>query len=262
MEQFNSSNFEKSKSYLLRCLYVQDEQSLFFDQLDYLINQGEINPLVGSLGCRSALRYGIERPNLFCKDPLKYVLKTDLKNKCDFEKVFVKTAITILSENRVPYRAQGLLTNGRQTFGNLFNLEHDFTEEIRKIIHSEVEKYRAYFKDSEEGLIRKWPADYSISSWLISMKSGGELRPHMHEAGWVSGSIYINVPPKSKTDSGNLVVCIEDEESVRGERGISKNIIDVVSGSLALFPASLLHYTIPFESEEERIVLAFDVMPK
>ena len=69
----------------MRCLYVQDEQSLFFDQLDYLINQGEINPLVGSLGCRSALRYGIERPNLFCKDPLKYVLKTDLKNKCDFE---------------------------------------------------------------------------------------------------------------------------------------------------------------------------------
>ena len=41
-----------------------------------------------------------------------------------------------------------------------------------------------------------------------------------------------------------------------------KNIIDVVTGSLALFPASLLHYTIPFESEEERIVLAFDVIPK
>jgi len=31
--------------------------------------------------------------------------------------------------------------------------------------------------------------------------------------------------------------------------------------SLCLFPASLLHYTIPFESEEKRIVLAFDVVP-
>ena len=38
--------------------------------------------------------------------------------------------------------------------------------------------------------------------------------------------------------------------------------IDVITGSLCLFPASLLHYTIPFESDEERIVLAFDVVPK
>jgi len=38
--------------------------------------------------------------------------------------------------------------------------------------------------------------------------------------------------------------------------------IDVVTGSLVLFPASLTHYTIPFESEEERLVLAFDVKQK
>jgi hypothetical protein len=31
---------------------------------------------------------------------------------------------------------------------------------------------------------------------------------------------------------------------------------------MVLFPASLMHYTIPFESEEERIVLAFDVKEK
>jgi hypothetical protein len=38
--------------------------------------------------------------------------------------------------------------------------------------------------------------------------------------------------------------------------------IDVTTGSLCIFPASLLHYTTPFESEEDRIVLAFDVKPK
>ena len=41
---------------------------------------------------------------------------------------------------------------------------------------------------------------------------------------------------------------------------ISK-IINVVTGSFCLFPASLFHYTIPFKSSEERIVLAFDVIP-
>jgi hypothetical protein len=81
----------------------------------------------------------------------------------------------------------------------------------------------------------------------------------MHENGWVSGSVYINVPPKLKADSGNLVVSIEDEQSNLEE---NKKSIDVVTGSLCLFPSSLHHYTIPFESNEERIVLAFDVIPK
>jgi hypothetical protein len=39
-------------------------------------------------------------------------------------------------------------------------------------------------------------------------------------------------------------------------------MIDVRTGSLVLFPSSLMHYTIPFESDENRIVLAFDVVPK
>jgi tetratricopeptide (TPR) repeat protein len=260
-EQFRLSALEKSKTYLLTCLYYQDEQSLFFDQLDYFINQGEIQPMIGSLGCRSALRYGVERPNLFCKDPLKYVFKTDLNNQYDFEKVFVKTARTILNENRIPYRKQDLLANGRQTSGNVFRLERYCTEEIQNNIRSEIEKYKIKFKDSEEGFITSWPTDYSLYGWLVSMKSGGEIRAHMHEKGWISGSIYINVPPKPKTDSGNLVVCIE-EEHLAGEYENQRKNIDVITGSLCLFPASLLHYTIPFESEEERIVLAFDVLPK
>ena len=262
IEQFNLTDFDKSKSYLLRCLYLQDERSLFFDQLDYSINQGEINAIIGSIGCRSALRYGIEKTNLFCKDPLKYVLKTDLKIKCDFEKTFVKTAINLLNDDKIPYRAQSLLTNGRQTCGNLFNLEPELTKEIQKVIRSEVDNYKVFFKGSQEGLILNWPSDYSIFGWLISMKSGGELRPHMHEQGWLSGSVYINVPSKNKTDSGNLVVRIEEEELVSPGTKSPKNIINVITGNLALFPASLLHQTIPFESKEERIVLAFDIIPK
>ena len=90
------------------------------------------------------------------------------------------------------------------------------------------------------------------------MKSGGSLSPHIHELGWLSGSIYINVPPKSETDSGNLVVCMGDDKYEKNK----KKIMDVVTGSLCLFPSSLYHYTIPFDSKEDRIVLAFDVLEK
>ncbi len=126
----------------------------------------------------------------------------------------------------------------------------------------EIEKYRINFESSEEGFIRKWPVKYSLYGWLISMKSGGKLSPHIHENGWLSGSIYINVPPKTNVDSGSLVVALGKDSDVTNSRQNSKKVIDVVTGNMALFPASLMHHTIPFESEEERIVLAFDVVPK
>ena len=61
-----------------------------------------------------------------------------------------------------------------------------------------------------------------------------------------------------KSDSGNLVVGLDDKmhDSIKNTKSI-----DVVTGSLCLIPSSLHHCTIPFESEEERIVLAFDVLP-
>ena len=94
------------------------------------------------------------------------------------------------------------------------------------------------------------------------MKSGGELQPHMHEKGWISGSVYINVPIKLNAGSGSFVVSIGEETDATDMQINRQETINVLTGDLVLFPASLTHYTIPFDSEEDRIVLAFDVIPK
>jgi hypothetical protein len=176
--------------------------------------------------------------------------------------LFVKNSRSILEENRIFNRKQALLVNGNQTSGNLFDIEHFRTKQMQEVIRSEIEKYQIHFKNSKEGLIQKWPTEFNLSGWIIRMKSGGELKPHIHDKGWISGSIYINSPSKLNADSGNLVVSLGEEEDLTGKRTIMEEMIDVATGSLVLFPASLTHYTIPFESEEERIVLAFDVIPK
>lgn len=256
-QHFKLAGLENSQYELLRCLYLLGEQSQFYELLDDFISQGRVHPVVGSLACRSFIKFGVERPNLFCKDPLKFVLKTDLYKFCDFDKVFVETAEAILRDDKTPKKNQGLLTNGYQTYGNLFDLQQNEIKKIQQIIRLEVDKYRRYFKTNDEGFIGHWPSEYYLNGWLVSMNSGGALRPHMHEKGWLSGSVYINVPSQLEGDSGNLVVCIEEDLTDINQ----KESIDVVTGSLCLFPASLLHYTIPFESEEERIVLAFDIVP-
>jgi hypothetical protein len=254
-------NYAEVHDKLLMCLFVQDKKSVFFDELDYLINQDKASAIIGSLTCRSALKYGLEKPNLFCTNPLNYVLHNDLNTRYDFEKTFVEKAKSILNENQISSKGQALLVNGSQTSGNIFDTMNDFTNEIQNIIRFEVEKYRTKFKKSEEGLIKKMPTEYSLYGWLISMKSGGNLNPHIHN-GWLSGSIYINVPQKLKVDSGNLVVSLGEENDAIDTRINEKKTINVVTGSMVLFPSSLTHWTIPFESEEERIVLAFDVKEK
>jgi Flp pilus assembly protein TadD len=252
----------KAHNQLLMCLFLQDKQTAFFDKLEYLNSLEKTSAIIGSYGCRSALKYGSEKPNSFCTKPLNYVVHNDLNIQYDFEKTFVETAKSILNENQITNRTQTLLVNGNQTSGNIFDIRKDETNEIQNIIRSEVEKYRVKFQESEEGLIKKMPSEYSLYGWLISIKSGGELKPHIHTEGWLSGSIYINVPRELKGESGNLVVSLGEEGDAIDTLINEKKTINVVTGSMVLFPASLMHYTIPFESEEERIVLAFDLKEK
>ena len=249
-----------SERYLLKCFYELNKRSEFYKQLDYLIKSGENNCVIGSYVSRSNARYGNSRKNPFCNDPLRYVKKTDLTKNYDFKKIFVENAYNVLTHQQVCHKAQGRLTNGIQTSGNIFTQIGPLSSLWQDIIKSELTSYKDKFCASDEGFIRDWPSDYSLYGWLVSMKSGGELSAHIHDPGWVTGSIYINVPPKFREDSGNLVVTTSDEEHEKENKKETKSI-DVVTGSLCLFPSSLLHYTVPFESDDNRVVLAFDMIP-
>ena len=260
-EQFELSATYQSRLYAIQCSYRQDDKATFYEKYDNLVAQGENNAVLGSLGFCSELKYGVKKSNPFCNDPLKYVATSDLTTQYDFDSIFIKVASDVLKDSSVSYREQVYLTNGVQTAGNIFALPKVFNTDIESIIRTEIEKYRIHFQDSEEGFIRDWPNSYKIYGWLLCMQSGGKLAPHIHEIGWMTGSIYINVPPKTKIDNGNLVVCLYDREHVLEADKNQQNIIDVATGSMCLFPASLHHYTIPFEENEDRIVLAFDVIP-
>tara|TARA_B110000208_G_scaffold191973_1_gene261398 strand:+ start:5478 stop:7307 length:1830 start_codon:yes stop_codon:yes gene_type:complete len=259
VEQFKSTDFGDSANYLLKCFYFQNEKDKFYDQLGIEFRKGKINAVIGSLTSRSEVRYGIRKVNPFCQNPLDYVLTIDLQGLCDFKNIFINKAKSVLSDKNVIYRGQGLLHNGQQTAGNLFLGKSDLINDIERVVRSEIEKYRAHFGHSQEGFITNWPTEYKISGWLVSMQDGGSLEPHIHDSGWITGGIYINVPIKSQSDGGNLVVSIGDETDFLSNENMMS--IDVVTGSLCLFPASLTHYTIPFVSTEDRIVLAFDVIP-
>lgn len=257
---FVKMNTSEAKYCHLKCTYKLGEEAEFFSELDSLANEKEVNSVLGSLVSRGNTRYGRIHDNPFCNLPFNYCYKVDLKKEYDFNEIFVRFSNDILNESGTTHKSQPRLTNGMQTSGNVFAKNHPLAKDVESILIEEIERYRQRFYLSNEGLIRDWPKSYRISGWLVSMKTGGKLSAHMHDPGWITGSLYINVPPKDNTVDGNIVVSLED---VNDENHHSKNrkIIEIETGDLFLFPSSLLHYTIPFTSNENRIVLAFDVIP-
>jgi Tfp pilus assembly protein PilF len=254
-------NFLDAEELLLKCLYSQEPSSDFLSRLRYMVDKNSVSAIVGSMVGRSKLKFGIQLTNPFCEEPLKYVVHRDLAEQFHFRDTFTSPVQRLISRHKFGDRFQSLLFNGRQTAGNVFTTEDEGLNEIQKIIRVEIQRYRSMFADSRDGLITQWPSSYKLNGWLVSMQSGGSLAPHIHESGWLSGSLYLQVPPKAGSDSGNLNVAI-GMQSDAGETVINEEeTIDVRTGSLVLFPASVMHRTTPFQSEQDRVVLAFDMVP-
>ena len=118
---FKRDRDKKSQSYLLKCSYKMDDPVNFYQQLDLLIDEGEINPTIGSLTMRAGIRYGVQRSNVFATNPFNYIVRKNLTSQLDFDDIFIQTIKSILSEETLSYRSQDRLSKGRQTAGNFFH---------------------------------------------------------------------------------------------------------------------------------------------
>ena len=90
------------------------------------------------------------------------------------------------------------------------------------------------------------------------MEEGGKLLPHIQSNGWLTGSVYINVPALKSASEGALALTRGVDHTFSSEDTL---VMEVSTGHMCLFPSSLYHGTVPFKGEEERIVLAFDMIP-
>ena len=124
--------------------------------------------------------------------------------------------------------------------------------------------YKNKFQDSGQGFINNWPRDYNLRSWMINMKSGGFLAPHNHEYGWITGSFYLQIPKynNANNDSGNIAFSYQGPRYPNKDQNFNLTIKKIETRDICIFPSSLFHHTIPFESTEERICFVFDLVKK
>jgi uncharacterized protein (TIGR02466 family) len=101
---------------------------------------------------------------------------------------------------------------------------------------------------------------FELQSWVNMHDRGGFNFLHVHEGSLLSGGFYLRVPP----GSGQFVIRDPRPGVIHGyvKGGVPNGHADVhltpSAGLLVLFPCWMEHYVEPHESDEPRIMIAFN----
>jgi len=110
-----------------------------------------------------------------------------------------------------------------------------------------------------------WPRRWRLSSWGVVLEGQGNLVPHIHFDGYLGGVYYVEVPDVAADPAAERAGWFElgrpppdlgfaAEPEVRA--------IQPEEGTMLLFPGYFYHRTLPFQSRDRRISIAFDLVPE
>lgn len=136
---------------------------------------------------------------------------------------------------------------------------------LLQLLQALVGDYVPAPRDGFDPWPRARPAAARLKAWGLLQRGGDYEDWHIHRGGWLSGVYYVRVPP-SVTGEGRGPGCIEfgpPAGLARDMPGFLPGLRHVPrEGTLLLAPSHYPHRTIPSGVPEDRISLAFDVVPR
>lgn len=156
--------------------------------------------------------------------------------------------------------------NGYQTMGDLLkSTSHPVFDIIEHHIHKAVKNHVTDLPlPPQHPFILGCPEEYRIASWAVKLEKQGHQDAHVHLDGWLSGVYYLSIPKEvaeAVNNEGSLEFGVWRSE-YELEEFFNNYSIKPKEGKIVTFPSFLWHRTIPFESEEYRICIAFDIVPE
>ncbi len=157
------------------------------------------------------------------------------------------------------------LRGGSQTTGDLFVRSEpeirDLVAGLETCIREHISRFPA---DDQHPLFTRRSESFDFSaSWSVRLTRNGYHTMHIHPLGWISSAYYVQVPhevSESEACGGGLKFGEPDIDI--GPPGAARRMIQPKVGRLALFPSYMWHGTVPFQSDEPRMTVAFDVVPE
>jgi hypothetical protein len=259
IEHYSRSDRPLSSAHGLELIYRSKDKSTFCEAENKIIDAGDLNPLLAAVQTHASIRYDISDKNAFCRDPFEYINHSKLTLEEGFNDKLVRNLLRI--KNGLDGVPQALISNGEQSAGNLLLSSDPDVQIIKNIIINRIEKYRAHYSSSGEGFIKNWPEHTNLHGWIIDLKKGGSLGSHMHKLGWLSGSLYLKLEKPARSNQGNIVFDLDGGDYPTESKLYPSKEFNIEKGDIVLFPSSIFHKTVPFEAQENRVTLAFDIKP-
>ncbi|MHB1541276.1 MAG: 2OG-Fe(II) oxygenase family protein [Steroidobacteraceae bacterium] len=127
-----------------------------------------------------------------------------------------------------------------------------------------IDRYLEHIGRGDDPLRRRNSGRWRFhGSWSVRLRNRGFHMSHVHPRGWISSAFYVQLPDimaAGGTDEGVLTF---------GKPGIittpaldSEYTARPAAGMLVLFPSYFWHGTVPFESPQPRMTVAFDAVPE
>ena len=247
---------------LLECYYRKQDQLEFEKQLERISKNQRFNFQAASVSAFVSQQLGTRNSYKFCDNPVDLVTVYDLLDTNDMSPNLITEIETTVENNKGNERfAPGHISLGFKSIGNLFAERTPFAVTLEQVIRRYVGKFLQKHNNGQNQIFRNWPAEYALDGWYIKMLSGGDITAHVHQ-GWLSGTFYVRVPAKRENDAGNIEFTLHawDLPVVRDD--FPRRIVATKPGRLVLFPSSLPHRVLPFSEGQDRISIAFDIVPK
>ncbi len=136
--------------------------------------------------------------------------------------------------------------------------------ELEQAIQRAAEAFRAEFaQEPAQPWMDNLPGQdrLELSAWVTRLRSQGYQHGHIHPSAWISGVYYVSLPPEVRQKKDDASGWIEFGRApyyyaIDNEHGVTT--IQPEEGMLVLFPSYFYHRTISFDSDQERVTIAFD----
>jgi hypothetical protein len=160
---------------------------------------------------------------------------------------------------------QHLATRRSWRNNNVLNDRSPACLALAAIVREAAERYVADLPDDpDHPFIASRPSSFVLDGWAIVSNGQSYLQPHLHPRAWLSAVYYVTQPAISQepgSREGWLRLGLPDAYGLDPEGGWGERMFEPRCGMLLLMPGYFLHGTSPMGRDEERISMAFDIVP-
>ena len=261
LKDFEACNSEDSRSRVLASLYSLRRIDDIYKRIEKNSQLDAKNIAVASFSAFISKKEKRVTAHKFCNNPLDLIKVSNLSTHFNNSNLFINEVINELNNVKTRWEPYGKSTHkGFQSTGkNLFENSSKKLLNLKSIIDHEIDSYCLKFKDEDCTFIKQWPLKTNLIGSYVLLKQYGHQESHIHVNGWLSGVIYLKVVTPLVKDEGAIELSLNGENYF--DANLPKHIHQPKEGDMIFFPSSLHHRTIPFTSDEDRIVVAFDLNP-